>query len=213
MDEKEKGEDKIIKKEEKHERTFVISKWQLFFGFLVIVFLAFILSSIINKPSSTDTSRIFYKTTTTICKSISYTEQEEYIDEECSSVPYTDRECEDKRLVYSKTDIKCYRGGLIGDWINSECTINNLDTEGGTFSVSIGVFIKGKAVGEVQQKYLYPQTSYTFKYPLKADADSCYCNEVDIPTKQVCRDVTKYREVCKSVRKYRPVTKYRQECG
>jgi hypothetical protein len=90
-------------------------------------------------------------------------------------------------LTYSRTDFKCYTSQLLNDWINSECTINNLDNKGGTFYVKIGFVIDGTDVTETQSAYLYPQTSYTFKKSLKASATSCYCAEISpLPTKEVC---------------------------
>jgi len=113
--------------------------------------------------------------------------------------PYTAQECDNVALSYSRTDFKCYTSQLLQDWINSECTINNLDSTGGTFSVKIGFVIGGSDVVETQSAYLYPQTSHTFTKALKASASSCYCNEISpLPTKQVCRDVTKYQTVTRT---------------
>ncbi len=147
------------------------------------------------------------------CRQVAYQDTEAYQDQECQTVPYTDTECAQQALVYSKTDFTCTREGLIGDWSVTKCTINNLDSEGGTFSVSIGAVVSGSNVGEQQSSYIYPQTSHAFKYSVKADSTACYCNEGTIPTKQVCRDVIKTRQDCHEVTKYRPVTKYRQECS
>ena len=115
---------------------------------------------------------------------------------QCRLVPYTDRVCDTTPLVYSKTGSTCSRGGLIGDWSVAECTINNLDSENGVFTVNIGVVVGGTNVGETQSFAIYPQTSHAFKYSVKADMSSCYCNEINIPTKQVCRDVIKTKQDC-----------------
>ncbi|HIH20681.1 TPA: hypothetical protein HA244_05425 [Candidatus Micrarchaeota archaeon] len=147
------------------------------------------------------------------CRQVSYQDTEAYQEQECQTVPYTDRECESKPLTYSKTNYQCGRAGWVNDWSTVECTINNLDAEGGTFKVNIGVVVKGTNVGESQSQFIYPQSAYTFKYSVQADSTACYCNEFEVPTKQVCRDVIKTRQDCQVVTKYRPVTKYREECN
>jgi hypothetical protein len=126
-----------------------------------------------------------------------------YYEQECNSVPYTDQECDNIALIYTKSNFKCRYEGLFSDWSNVECTITNLDTQAGIFYVDIGVKVKGTEIGERQSSYIYPQQSKTYSYKLQAHGDSCYCNEVDIPTKQVCRDVIKTRQECKTVTKYR----------
>ena len=138
---------------------------------------------------------------------VPYTETESYSE----SVPYTDEECENKQLVYRKTRGQCK------DWVDNyfysdepatfDCTLTNLDTEGGLFSMKIGFMVGGQELTEVQNKYLYPQSSETFRVTRNAKIDSCYCAEQSIPTKQVCRDVTRYRDVPRT----REVTKYRTE--
>ena len=156
------------------------------------------------------------------CQQVSYEEQEEYMKTEyyTESVPYTDQECENKRLVYKKSTGSCQdrQSGLFGlgdQPAKYSCTITNLDNEGGTFSVEIGFDIGGQRITEVQSRFIYPQSSATFSYERDVSIASCVCGEEDIPTKQVCRDVIKYNEVQRErqVTAYRPVTKYRQECN
>lgn len=150
---------------------------------------------------------------------VAYEAQEEYMKTEyyTETVPYTDRECESKRLVYKKETGTCQdrQSGLFGlgdQPAKYSCTITNLDNEGGTFSMRIGFNVGNQQLETTQSKYIYPQSSATFSYEVDATIDSCYCSE-QVPTKQVCRDVIKYREIQKQrqVTAYKPVTKYRTE--
>lgn len=134
----------------------------------------------------------------------------DYLEEYQETVPYTDRECENQNLVYKVERGSCTtRKSHIfsaDDPAEYSCTITNLDTEGGTFSMNIGFNIQGQQLKETQSKYIYPQSSETFSIQRDASVDSCFCSEI-IPTKQVCRDVTRYQEVTKT----RTVTRYRTE--
>jgi len=109
---------------------------------------------------------------------------------------YTTQECTQQNLVYALTDKKCYKSGWVNDWVNSECTIINSDTEGGTFSVSVGVITPDNhEVGETQTQYIGPSSSATFKFAQRMEYHDCYCRETSIPKKQVCSTVIKYRTV------------------
>lgn len=156
------------------------------------------------------------------CKDIQvpYEEQEAYMKTEyyVDTVPYTDRECENKNLVYKMDRGTCSnrQSGILGlgdQPAKYSCTITNLDSEAGTFSVEIGFNIGTQQLKTLQNEYIYPQSSKTFSYSSDTKIDSCFCVEKSIPTKQVCRDVIKYQDVQKErqVTAYRSVTKYRTE--
>ena len=150
---------------------------------------------------------------------VPYETQEEYMKTEYYTeyVPYTDRECESKELTYKVVGGTCQgrKSGLFGlgdQPAKYSCIITNLDSEGGSFSVRIGFNVGNQKLETTQVEFVYPQSSNTFSYEVDASIDSCYCTE-KAPTKQVCRDVTKYKEVQRErqVTSYRPVTKYRTE--
>lgn len=138
---------------------------------------------------------------------VPYEEQENYYE----TVPYTDQECENKQLVYKKDTGSCT------DWVDNwfsentpakySCTITNLDSEGGVFSLDLGFNIGSEQLKETQSKYVYPQSSETFYVERDSAIDGCFCNEASIPTKQVCRDVIKYKDIART----RTVTKYKTE--
>jgi len=148
---------------------------------------------------------------------VAYEEQEEYMKTEyyMETVPYTDRECEDKSLVYKVVKGECknqYDGWFENTPASYSCTITNLDSEAGTFSMRIGFNVQGQQLDETQSKLIYPQSSETFTVTRDSKIDNCYCVET-VPTKKVCRDVTKYRDEQRErqVTAYRPVTKYKAE--
>lgn len=103
------------------------------------------------------------------------------------------------------------------------CSLNlrNLDTEEqGSWDIKFSFYESGTS-SVIQSKdvalFLYPQTSKTFtgvariqSTGVSGDANkqiTCSYTSSGIPTKQVCRDVTKYHEVTKT----RTVTRYRTE--
>ncbi len=177
-----------------------------------------------------------YETTEEFIKTEYYTE----------TVPYTDQECTDKKLIYSITDFVrdystcnekeevCHQSyPIIGCTdktvycvdrrVSCSLTVNNLDDEEGTWDITFKFFVRGSdstAATDSTSGWLYPRTSETFtgvgRITSKELLDTSYtCSYyvADEPTKQVCRDVIKYKEVQKSreVTAYRPVTKYRTE--
>lgn len=105
--------------------------------------------------------------------------------------------------------------------ISCSLTLKNLDSEeSGTWQITLSYIdestrntIKNDAVSE----FLYPQTEKTLNSAVgitsagvEGDANkdlTCVYTATTIPTKQVCRDVTKYKEVTKT----RTVTKYKTE--
>jgi len=220
--------------------SWISSNWKLIVGAVVVIFFILVLlgsnksqtyicsdsrevadkslcssgviQSSVTNPSDIQVTSSTPQNTQPTCRTVEYTDTEYYTEQECQYVPYTDQECEAKALSYSRTNITCKTGGLIGDWLTSSCTINNLDSEAGTFVVGVGITLNGNQVGEQQTAYIYPQTAHNFKYDVQASGSSCYCSEVNVPTKQVCRDVIKSRQECSTVTKSRPVTKTRQQC-
>ncbi|MFQ6121031.1 MAG: hypothetical protein ACE5KE_14245 [Methanosarcinales archaeon] len=153
------------------------------------------------------------------------------------TVPYTDQECETKTLVYSITDFKvtgsCVdydercKKYILGICVEKEefcverkttCSLNlnNLDDERGTWVIRFTLYGDGSVMEkESVSKFLYPQTSgnvqktFTLIGEEKCNKNqySCSYGATNEPTKQICRDVIKYKEVQKS----RTVTRYRTE--
>ena len=137
-----------------------------------------------------------------------YTELEPYEEEQCIDIPFIDNVCQNETLLYSKTNQQCYFSPL--DTLNSECMIENLDNEGGNFIVEVGIMNKNEEkIGETKTIFIYPQSSYTFKFSYETDIGGCYCNEKTIPTKQVCIDQRKTKQQCYDITKFREVTKNR----
>ena len=192
--------------------------WSLAGGIVVLFFLFIIFTgrtSVYSTGAATSSSK-----TIPNCKNVQipYESQEEYLKTEyyTETVPYTDTECESKLLVY-----KVQKGSCVNREDNFfaddepakySCTITNLDNEGGQFSMRIGFNVNGQQLEETQSRYIYPQSSETFRIERDASIQNCYCAE-NVPTKQVCRDVIKYQEIQRErqVTAYKPVTKYRTE--
>ncbi len=104
--------------------------------------------------------------------------------------------------------------------------INNLDSEkSGVWKVDIRFNVDHKLYEtKTSSLSIYPQTtqSFTQSVTLISDGPSGIANKdgisagfdvAKIPTKQICEEVTKYRDVqrTKEVTAYRPVTKYKTE--
>ena len=103
------------------------------------------------------------------------------------------------------------------------CSINlkNLDTEErGTWQITFNYLdqnTRNTIKSEIRSEFLYPQTEETLTSAVRVtstgvegDANkdtTCTYQATNVPTKQVCRDVTKYKEVTKT----RTVTRYRTE--
>jgi len=117
------------------------------------------------------------------------------------TVPYTDQECTYPSLKYKRETGSCLQreDNFFSDDVPSKysCTITNLDDTPAQFSLKIGFNIAGGKLEETQTKLIYPDSSQTFTIERDAEIDSCFCVEINVPTKQVCRDVIKYREVTK----------------
>jgi hypothetical protein len=145
--------------------------------------------------------------------------EQSYIEKECITVPYTEKECTNEGLSVSVTDKTCYRTGWLQNWSNVECTVRNNDSIAGYFTVYTG-FGTGLDAGVWQGRwtaltqtgqsrtvYFYPQSSKTFDYHAELPAGNtpfiCYCYATPITTKQVCSDVQKTRQQCHGVLKYR----------
>jgi hypothetical protein len=159
-----------------------------------------------------------------------YTESEPYQDRECESKQLTYKStadqiirsitCTKSHQECANTFIICTQWETVCDEYTQDCRfgITNLDSETGTWtykwssqcqhsgcndiSSSNLNTVYGLQVEPTESKDAFAQTVY------KADQEQyCYVSIIDIPTKQVCRDVTKYKNVQKS----RSVTKYKTE--
>lgn len=163
----------------------------------------------------------------------------DYLEEYQETVPYTDRECEDKLLSYSITDFtfvssvcnedtkECKSGALgipydcihycIDRVVTCYLTLNNLDSEKGTWIINFLFYKIGGSSPDITadiSRFLYPQTSEKIigtgeikNKELYEQEYTCSYNVPNEATKQICRDVIKYKEVTKT----RTVTRYRTE--
>jgi hypothetical protein len=156
----------------------------------------------------------------------SYEVLEQYTEKECTTVPYTSRECTQEELTY-ETKENCYFSGWLQNWTNVKCTITNTGSESGFFNIYAGlIFIgtssppKGKwlktsSIGENETVYLSPRSSKTLTYSqsFKQSDDMknyrCYCYAQSVSKKETCGDVESLREECRDVTKHRTVTKYK----
>ena len=191
------------------------------------------------------------------CKDVQvpYEFQEEYLKTEyyTETSPYTDRECEAKRLsfkssideieritecteshqVCKRTETnfwgteKCVEWNTICDEYTQSCNfeVSNLDSESGVWtykwsytcgSSSDCKIIEGTNIDQSYSLYVEPtETKRSWaKIIYKPDYNAyCYAIFENVPNKEVCRDVIKYKEVQKErkVTAYRPITKYRTE--
>ena len=100
--------------------------------------------------------------------------------------------------------------------------VKNLDSEtGGNWKFKGVCEVNGQILTDTDSVYVYPQSTKSITSTFRIQSDgvsgtanqraSCYMMTESIPTKQVCKDVTKYKEVqrSKQVTAYRSVTKYR----
>lgn len=141
---------------------------------------------------------------------VPYEEEETYWDKES----YTEIECNQKELSYTKEITLCDLdvGFLKIGYANVECKIENIDSEEGTFNIAVGFKCdenEWACYTTSSDKFIPSKYSSTIKGSYQAvtmDLKRCFC-EVTPPTKQVCEDVTKYRDVQKT----RTITKYRTE--
>ncbi|MBU3896474.1 MAG: hypothetical protein KJ697_00890 [Nanoarchaeota archaeon] len=131
-----------------------------------------------------------------------YTEMEPYIEEQCISVPKTETNCATTQLKYS-LDRSCYWSNNLTT-LNSVCTIKNLDSETGMFTVNVGVVTSSGNVGENKNIELNPLSSGEVIYTYNTDIGNCFCTEVTIPTKETCYDKIVNEQQCFDVTKYRP---------
>ncbi|MCX6776058.1 MAG: hypothetical protein NT130_04400 [Candidatus Micrarchaeota archaeon] len=153
-----------------------------------------------------------------------YNIQEPYTEKQCVDVPYIARECSEESIAYSVTDRKCYITGWLQNWINIECKVNNLDSQGGSFIIYTGFASAdrpsfsgdwniAKQTGENRTVYIYPGSSRTFDYTYELPASNphyvCFCDAIPLSTKEVCRDVEATKQVCRDVTKYKTLTEYK----
>ena len=181
----------------------------------------------VSKPYTENTS---YNETEYYLWPVHYADTEQYIDNECISIPYNVTECIQQNLTFSITNQRCWHGmiqctppQLI---VGSTCTINNTDSVDGNFTVYVGFSTSISQEGENQTLLVPSQTSRNFRYqnevtcketthgynpnPTTPDV-MCFCVMQSVPTKEVCSDVVKTKQECHEVTKYRNVLKYRDE--
>ncbi len=184
---------------------------------IVILFIIFALQQNYSSSSSTSSdseTSLQNQQSQKSCKDVQvpYEDIEYYASQE----PYTDTECQMIPLTYSKNIANCdTSAGFLGLNANKiDCIVTNTDTEAGNFNVRVGFKCSSTTDSRLWDCYSSIQTFFipsTFSVSAKGtygdiDAEECFC-EVNPSTKQICRDVIKYREVTKT----RPVTRYRTE--
>ncbi|WP_199920117.1 hypothetical protein [Thermococcus piezophilus] len=125
----------------------------------------------------------------------------------CEEVPYQTIEKYEVPVNYKVVDASCY-GTSILDW-EIECTvkIENADSQGGTFTVTLDYSNSDSlAYSTSDSKYTGPGQSVEFRFKssglsYSTDWKSRYSVDYDInPLKKIeTRVVTKYRKECRSV--------------
>lgn len=135
---------------------------------------------------------------------VPYSDTEYYFEKE----PFVDTRYNTINLVYKADYTSCLgRVPLVSD-AKVTVTVNNLDTEGGTFKLWVGLILPdGNKIGQEVSKYIYPSQSADFTYSSSSATSKCTYNMVTIPTKTLSETFTNYRDIQKS----RIVTKYRTE--
>lgn len=159
-----------------------------------------------------------------------YTESVPYTDQECETKNLVfnlqkGNDCNDRCTKTVEVCLKYFLGicssketRCVAGQADYSITVTNLDDEGGVWSYS-GIFNtdSGRLDGGTVRQYIYPRGSETFRFqykwsgneanPVNPDLNSCSYSTEEIPQKEICRDVIKYKDVQKS----RQVTKYRTE--
>jgi len=137
-----------------------------------------------------------------------YTELEPYTEEQCVSIPSVNKTCSTIKLSYS-IEKKCYWSNDLKT-LNSVCTVKNIDSQTGAFTVDVGVITTVGKVGENKSIEINPLTTGDVTYSYDTDLGNCYCTEITIPTKEVCYDKIVNEQQCFDVTKYDTVIKTRE---
>lgn len=177
-----------------------------------------------------------YQDTEEYLKTEYYTETVPYTNQECDnkelaySIPpdsfiLTNKICNKKEYICKKTVLSiCTEKEYycIDQTMGCSLILKNLDNEkGGVWEVTFSYDTSAKQTVKTQAIpiFLYPQTEQTFSSTInlqssgvEGDANkdlTCYRQVTKTPTKQVCRDVTKYKDIQRErqVTAYRPITK------
>ena len=163
-----------------------------------------------------------------------YTEKVPYIDQECENKKLSykvenfkpdskcinfDERCWEEYKLFG--GCKHYESYCVKKEIYTPLDITNLDSEKGSWILQYSLFTNGN-LKETYNKdiFLYPsetkKETHTFILSGEEEVNkklTAYWKILSVPTKQVCTDVTKYKDEQKSreIIKYRPVIKYRTE--
>ena len=190
-------------------------------GILIVICIIVILAIVINPDITGNFVRAFqncrdvqvpYEKQVTDSKTVQYTEQEC----ESKNLIYSATNEKWDYSTCNKQSEVCYEKHWYGD---SDChtfcsdkslsysvNINNLDEEQGSWKVSIYFYKQGTLYKTIPiTQFLYPKTTKTFTGAFSVTGDSpagdanqeysAGYNIQYIPTKQICRDVIKYKEV------------------
>jgi len=193
---------------------------------------------VVNSGSNCRNVEVSYEEQEEYMKTEYYTETVPYTDRECEKqyLSYNIKDFGIAQQTCNNQEERCidYVLGIcvkkevycVSRTIACSLTLNNLDnTQGGTFVIRFNYYPLG--IDDVTERqasfYLYPQSSQMFSTSTLITSSgvngvankqfSCSYLVSGIPTKEVCRDVTKYQEVQRErqVTAYRPITKYRTE--
>lgn len=127
-----------------------------------------------------------------------YTEKEPFVDTKYKIIDF----------VYKADYTSCVGRVPLVNEAKVTVTVNNFDTQGGTFKLWVGLILPdGNKIGQEVSKYIYPSQSADFTYSSNSEISQCTYNIVTIPTKNLSETFTNYRDVQKS----RTVINYRTE--
>lgn len=193
----------------------------LFIGFITLAVVAglFLAGNYIKVPY---TGMVTYYEDVPKTKTQTFKDREPYTDKEChmEDVRYSSswkdstssclqEECAEKHQVCVETNFwgnclqfedRCARNQCIKGSLTCALDIKNLDTEGGTFTVKgyvidenreelfvedVKVYVAAMSTGTAEWTYIfYPPQRF-----------GCSVKDIDLPSKQVCDNVIKYRDV------------------
>ena len=219
------------------------SKWMVLGGAILIIVVSIISlthSSTNNTGTTCKNIQVPYDSQEEYLKTEQYTESVPYTAQECipKELPYsienfhiTESICNQDQDICNKyflgfcTDKTTF---CIDKTVSCSLDIKNVDSsERGIWGIQFNFYVAGTSniikTTNSMNYLVYPQGSNTAggntritSSGVSGDANqriTCSYNVVNTPTKQVCKDVLKYKDVPKErqVTAYRPVTKYRNE--
>jgi len=113
-----------------------------------------------------------------------------------TQVPYSTKDCQTKAFAFNgqSTCTRYDRGIIFSSPAKVVCTINNLERQPGTFTVTYGFVIAGKPVDFTVPVDINSLSSTVKTYTYNGDIDTCTCRATP-PTYQECENVIRYKSV------------------